>query len=77
MRNVRVVCVEDGVSFSLGSDVTLICEVMDLGEYISELTYQLKVKGIDLIELLNKHNINGKGIEINANNTYVITAYDW
>ena len=77
MRNVTVVCVEDGVSFSLGSDVTLICEVMDLGEYISELTYQLKVKGIDLIELLNKHNINGKGIEINANNTYVITAYDW
>lgn len=78
MRTVLVVCIEDNINFSLGSDVGLIGEIIELGKYVGDLTYELKVKGLKLNEIIYKYNLQDKiHAIINVENTYVITAYDW
>ena len=67
-----------GETFSLGSDVGLIGEVMEKGKGIDYLIYQLEILGKDLIPLLKKYTVKNFDVsKIIEDESYTLTSYDW
>jgi len=79
MREVFVKGIDDSLKFSLGSDVSVICEIMDIGKAIDQITFEYEFKGNEFIKFIKKFNLEEKikDIIINENNRYLVTAYDW
>ena len=76
MRKVIVRDLVSNANFTLSYDVSVICEVMERGKAIDEITYELKVIGKELLEFIREMNIENN-IDIEENNEYEIIAFDW
>ena len=88
MRYTIVNGIDDGVKIDLGSSVSIICEVMEMGRAIGELTYEAEMTGAELLEFLGKFSVGiagdisssvhkRLGEEIKKENRYLIRANDW
>ena len=78
MRSVTVIGLEDGLKFSLGSDVEIIYDIMQNGKAIDAITYELQMTGKKLLSFIDKFHLNNKiNGSIKESNHYILTAYDW
>ena len=78
MRSTIVKGKNDGIRIELGSDVDIICHVMDIGKCIDYLIYEVELNGQELIAFLEKFNLADKyKTLINVEFSYFVTAYDW
>ena len=78
MRSVTVKRADNGSSFELPPDVSLIGEVIERGRGAGELIYELTIKGDELISLLKSLRLYDKVTDkINNDKLYIIRAYDW
>ena len=78
MRKIYAKNINGDLKIELGSDVSFISEVIERGKCVDYLIFELEVNGIELIELMEKYNINKALInEIKSNDLYIITAFDW
>lgn len=76
MRKVIVRDLVSNTSFTLSYDVSVICEVMERGKAIDEITYELKVNGKELLEFIREMKI-ANTTNINESSEYEIVAFDW
>lgn len=78
MRSTIVKGKNDGIRIELGSDVDIICRVMDIGKCIDYLIYEVELNGQELIAFLEKFKLADKyKTLINVEFSYFVTAYDW
>ena len=78
MRSTKVKGKNDGIRIELGSDVDIICHVMDIGKCLDYLIYEVELNGQELIAFLEKFNLADKyKTLINVEFSYFVTAYDW
>ena len=78
MRSTIVKGKNDGIRIELGSDVDIICYVMDIGKCLDYLIYEVELNGQELIAFLEKFNLADKyKTLINVEFSYFVTAYDW
>lgn len=78
MRSTIVKGKNDGIRIDLGSDVDIICHVMNIGKCLDYLIYEVKLNGQELIAFLDKFKLADKyKTLINVKFSYVVTAYDW
>ena len=78
MRSLTIKGIDDNIKLELGSDVGLICEVIERGRGVDYLIYELDINGEELICLINKYIKNSPVIEkIKRDNRYILRAYDW
>ncbi len=78
MRFTSVEGLDDDVKLNLGSDVSLICAIMEIGKAIDAITYRATLTGEELLALMQKYCPQKcKEASINPQNRYVATAYDW
>lgn len=78
MRSTIVKGKNDGIRIELGSDVDIICHVMDIGKCIDYLIYEVELNGQELIAFLEKFKLADKyKTLINVEFSYFVTAYDW
>lgn len=78
MRKIYAKNINEDLKIELGSDVSFISEIIERGKCIDYLIFELEVSGIELIELMEKYNINKSLINvIKSNDLYIITAFDW
>lgn len=78
MRSTIVKGKNDGIRIELGSDVDIICHVMDIGKCLDYLIYEVELNGQELIAFLEKFNLADKyKTLINVEFSYFVTAYDW
>ena len=78
MRSTIIRGKNDGLRIELGSDVDIICHVMDIGKCIDYLIYEVELNGQELIAFLEKFNLADKyKTLINVEFSYFVTAYDW
>lgn len=78
MRSTIVKGKNDGIRIELGSDVDIICQVMDIGKCLDYLIYEVELNGQELIAFLEKFNLADKyKTLINVEFSYFVTAYDW
>ena len=78
MRAVTVKGINDNIKLEFGSDVEIIYEIMQRGKAIDAITFELELSGKELVEFINEFNLNEKvDTQINEENKYIITAYDW
>ena len=78
MRTTFIKGLDDGLQFELGSAVEIICAVMEIGYAEDAITYYANMTGAELIAFLKEHAPRQEIIEqINPNNNYKITAFDW
>ena len=76
MRKVIVRDLVSNTNFTLSYDVSVICEVMERGKAIDEITYELKVNGKELLEFIREMKIENT-TNINESSEYEIVAFDW
>lgn len=60
MRSTIVKGKNDGIRIELGSDVDIICHVMDIGKCLDYLIYEVELNGQELIAFLEKFNLADK-----------------
>lgn len=78
MRSTIVKGKNDGIRIELGSDVDIICHVMDIGKCLDYLIYEVELNGQELIAFLEKFKLADKyKTLINVEFSYFVTAYDW
>ena len=78
MRSTIIRGKNDGLRIELGSDVDIICHVMDIGKCIDYLIYEVELNGQELIAFLEKFKLADKyKTLINVEFSYFVTAYDW
>ena len=78
MRSTIIRGKNDGLRIELGSDVDIICHVMDIGKCLDYLIYEVELNGQELIAFLEKFNLADKyKTLINVEFSYFVTAYDW
>lgn len=78
MRSTIVKGKNDGIRIDLGSDVDIICHVMNIGKCLDYLIYEVELNGQELIAFLDKFKLADKyKTLINVKFSYVVTAYDW
>ena len=78
MRSTIVKGKNDGIRIEFGSDVDIICHVMDIGKCLDYLIYEVELNGQELIAFLEKFNLADKyKTLINVEFSYFVTAYDW
>lgn len=78
MRYTIVKGLNDDIYLDLGTNVSIICKVMDIGKALDALTYEVTVNGNELISFLKLFNLTeALKADIKPENQYVITAYDW
>ena len=78
MRSTIVKGKNDGIRIELGSDVDIICHVMDIGKCLDYLIYEVELNGQELIAFLEKFNLADKyKTLINVEFSFFVTAYDW
>lgn len=69
---------DDDVRIDLGGNVSIICEVMDIGTAEDALTYVAVLTGEELIKFMRKFCLDRSLEEnIKPENRYELTAYDW
>ena len=88
MRYSIIKGIDDGLRIDLGSSVSIIVEVMQIGKAIDSLTYEAEMSGAELLEFLSKFSV-GIARDISENthrmiiegvkkeNRYTVTSYDW
>ena len=76
MRTVIVRDLVSNTNFTLSYDVSVICEVMERGKAIDEITHELKVNGKELLEFIREMKIENT-TNINESSEYEIVAFDW
>lgn len=78
MRYTTAKGLDDDVNVDLGRDVSLICEIMNIGVALDAITYQATLTGEELLALVIKY-CPAKASEANIQpkNRYKVTAYDW
>lgn len=83
MRKTTLYGKDDGLVVNLGSNVDIICAVMEVGIGRDFITYEVEYTGVQLIEFFDKYNFR-KIVQNELNfdliiedNRYVLTAYDW
>ena len=75
MRYTTVKGLQDSVNITIYGNVGLIGRVMELGKQVGALTYEVELSGADILEkiyLSDEHKA-----QLNPENRYLITAYDW
>lgn len=78
MRETTLRALDGTLNLSLGSDTTIIGEVMEIGRYIPDLIYKANLNGVDTINLLKKCRVNEEIIsQIKEDKMYELTSYDW
>lgn len=78
MRSTIIRGKNDGLRIELGSDVDIICYVIDIGKCLDYLIYEVELNGQELIAFLDKFKLSDKyKMLINVEFSYVVTAYDW
>jgi hypothetical protein len=78
MRSTIVKGKNDRIRIDLGSDVDIICHVMNIGKCLDYLIYEVELNGQELIAFLDKFKLSDKyKMLINVEFSYVVTAYDW
>ena len=78
MRYTLVKGVKDSIRLDLGSDVSIICKVMDIGKALDALTFEVTLNGSELREFLRSFKLTeALKADIKKENLYIITAYDW
>ena len=78
MRSTTVKGLDDELSIRLGSDVSIICEVMSIGKAIDAITFEAEMSGEELIAFMRKLRVGEEYEEkIKSGNRYIVTAYDW
>ncbi|MBQ8448564.1 MAG: hypothetical protein IJX27_06510 [Clostridia bacterium] len=78
MRYTIVHGIDDSLRIDLGGDVSIICEVMDIGKAIDYLTFEAEMTGAELLAFMRKFHVKAELEEgIKAENRYTVTAYDW
>ena len=78
MRQTTVRGIDNELVLELGSDTSLIGEIIDIGRVRYELVYEKEMSGEELIDFLVRHSLFEKhGDKIKKENKYLITAYDW
>ena len=78
MRLTLLEGLSDGLKYELGSDVGLIGAVMEMGRAVDALTYVVVLRGDEVLKLLEKHLPEWKiPTQIQAENEYKLTAFDW
>ena len=78
MRKTTLKAVDNSLSLDLGSDTTLIGEIMEIGRYIPELIYEVELSGIETIKLLKECYVKEEIIkQLTNEKRYILTAYDW
>ena len=78
MRKTTLKAVDNSLYLDLGSDTTLIGEIMEIGRYIPELIYEVELSGIETIKLLKECYVNEEIIKHLTNEKrYILTSYDW
>ena len=78
MRYTTAKGLDDDVNVDLGRDVSLICEIMNIGVALDAITYQATLTGEELLMLVKKYcpaKVNE--VTIQPKNRYKVTAYDW
>lgn len=77
MRTV-IISGPNGFRLEIGSHLDLICKIIEIGDYFSDLIYKAKMNGSQLLDLLKEFNLYEKYKDlIDENLMYTITAYDW
>lgn len=81
MRSTTLSGKEDGLKCELGSDVSLIAAVMEIGRCTdpSGLIFEATFSGKELKAFLLKHAPGRIALweDLRDDNTYTLTAYDW
>ena len=78
MRYTIVHGIDDSLRIDLGGDVSIICEVMDIGKAIDYLTFEAEMTGAELLAFMRNFHVKAELEEgIKAENRYTVTAYDW
>ena len=78
MRETLIKNNRTGEKFELGGDVSIICDIMEIGKYVCDLVYECEMTGAALIEFLKSHSVNENTVnKIIPADTYTITAFDW
>ena len=78
MRKTTLKAADNSLYLDLGSDTTLIGEIMEIGRYIPELIYEVELSGIETIKLLKECYVNEEIIkQLTNEKRYILTAYDW
>lgn len=79
MRTTFVKGLNDGLDLELGSNVSIIVEVMEIGRALDAITFEVELTGKELIKFLKKFGLETiSGAEnIKGENKYKVTAFDW
>ncbi len=78
MRSTTVKGLDDGVYINLGGNTDIIEAVMNAGNAVDYLIYELHLTGAELLDFLAKFRIDSElTAEIKTKNRYTVTSYDW
>ena len=78
MRSTIIKGVTDNLYANLGSNVDIIGEVIEKGRATDYLIYELELDGAELLEFLAKFRAGDDfAADINLENRYILTSYDW
>lgn len=78
MRYTFVKGIDDGLEIDLGTNVSIICAVMEIGKALDAITFEAEMNGSELLAFMNKFSV-GKDFwdKIKEENRYIVTAFDW
>ena len=78
MRKVIFKGLNDKLFGDLSYDVDVICHVMSIGKALDQITFEAEILGSELINIIKKFKLDKSLIkQINPENKYILTAYDW
>ena len=78
MRSANIKSTKGDLRIELGSDVSIIAEVIEIGRCIDYLIYEAELNGAELIAFLKKFHLEQQYESmIDLDDLYIITAYDW
>jgi hypothetical protein len=78
MRSTTVTGINDNFYLNLGSDTSIIGEVIERGRCVDYLIYELELNGEELLAFLAEFHIEiDNEIKVFAENKYILKSYDW
>ena len=78
MRYTIVKGIDDDIRIDLGGNVSIICEVMEIGKAIDYLVFEAEMSGAELLDFLRRFNVKEDLYkDVKPENRYTLTAYDW
>ena len=69
--------IDDNVKIEIPGSVYLVCAIMEIGRAENPLTFEVRLKGKELLKLLNKARVpNVSRFNIKDDNRYEVIAFD-